>query len=157
MTRGSKKSRGRSQVSNIVVAAGGVVYRHGDIGPEIVLVARRRERLWALPKGRLEESETVEEAALREVLEETGLLTAIVSTLGTVNYSFMTSKGQHVDKTVHHFLLEPIGGNFDDHDDEFDHVGWYELYDAQRRLTHRNQLHILERVEELIVPRRRNY
>lgn len=148
----SNKSRDRSQASKIAVAAGGVVYRQRDIGVEIVLVARRRERLWTLPKGTLEKDETVEESALREVLEETGLLTVIVDTLGTVKYSFITSKGERVDKTVHHFLLEPIGGSFDDHDDEFDHVGWYDLHDAQRRLTHRNQLHILERVEQLLLP-----
>ena len=54
---------------------------------------------------------------------------------------------------MHHFLLEPIGGSFDDHDDEFDHVDWYNIHEAQRRLTHRNQLHILERAEQLIATR----
>ena len=157
MARTSKNFRDRSsQDSKIAIAAGGVVYRQGDIGSEIVLVARRKERLWALPKGTLEENETIEEAALREVLEETGLVTVIVDSLGTVDYSFMTSRGDRIDKTVHHFLLEPIGGSFDNHDDEFDHVGWYDIHDAQRRLTHRNQLHILDRVEKLILPTRQN-
>ena len=136
------------------VAAGGVIYRWGEAGPEIVLVARRRERLWALPKGTPEPRETIEETALREVREETGLETSIIEALGTVRYTFTSRDGALVDKTVHHFLLEPTGGRFDDHDDEFDHVGWYHIHEAQRRLTHRNQLHILERADQLIADRR---
>jgi len=136
------------------VAAGGVIYRWGESGAEIVLVARRREQLWALPKGTPEASETIEETALREVREETGLQTTIIEALGTVRYTFTSRSGDRIDKTVHHFLLEPTGGRFDDHDDEFDHVGWYNIHEAQRRLTHRNQLHILERADELIANRR---
>ncbi len=143
-----------ARTSRTAIAAGGVIYRWGESGAEIVLVARRREQLWALPKGTPEPSETIEETALREVREETGLVTAIVETLGTVRYSFTSRSGELIDKTVHHFLLEPTGGHFDDHDDEFDHVDWYNIHEAHRRLTHRNQLHILERADELIASRR---
>ncbi len=151
MTRASSSVDGRS--AGAATAAGGVIYRRGEDGIEIVLVARLRERLWALPKGTPEIGETTEETALREVREETGLLTEIVDVLGTVRYSFTSRGGELIDKTVHHFLLEPTGGDFDDHDDEFDHVGWYNIHEAQRRLTHRNQLHILDRAEELIAGR----
>jgi 8-oxo-dGTP pyrophosphatase MutT (NUDIX family) len=133
-----------------------VIYRQSDNGVEIVLVARLRERLWALPKGTPEAGETTEETALREVQEETGLLTEIVDVLGTIRYSFTSRSGGRIDKTVHHFLLEPTGGHFDDHDDEFDHVDWYDIHEAQRRLTHRNQLHLLDRAEELIAGRLAN-
>ena len=156
MARTSSASNDASQPPKAAVAAGGVIYREGELGTEIVLVARRREQLWALPKGTPERSETIEETALREVLEETGLQTAIIGLLGTVRYSFTSRSGGRVDKTVHHFLLEPTGGSFDDHDDEFDHVDWYNIHEAQRRLTHRNQLHILERAEQLITTRRAN-
>ena len=150
MARASNRPSGGSQRPVAAVAAGGVIYRLGELGTEIVLVARRREQLWALPKGTPESDETIEETALREVREETGLEAAIVDRLGTVHYSFTSRGGGRVDKTVHHFLLEPRGGSFDDHDDEFDHVDWYNIHEAQRRLTHRNQLHILERAEQLI-------
>lgn len=142
-----------SQPSKAATAAGGVIYRLGDLGTEIVLVARRREQLWALPKGTPEADETIEETALREVREETGLETEIVDLLGTVRYSFSSRTGTRVDKIVHHFLLIPTGGRFSDHDDEFDHVDWYNIHEAQRRLTHRNQLPILERAEQLIAAR----
>jgi 8-oxo-dGTP pyrophosphatase MutT (NUDIX family) len=127
-----------------------VVYRLGSEGIEVVLVARHREGLWALPKGTPEPEETLEETAVREVREETGLETAVLEALGTVRYYFLNRDGERVDKTVHHFLLEPTGGSFEQHDREFDHVGWYDVHEAQRRLTHRNQLHILDRAVELI-------
>ena len=143
-----------SPAPKTAVAAGGVVYRARTIGTEIVLVARLREQLWALPKGTPEADETIEETALREVREETGLEVTIVDVLGTIHYSFITRGGQRIDKTVHHFLMEPTGGRFDDHDHEFDHVDWYDIHEAQRRLTHRNQLPILDRAEQLIAERR---
>ena len=154
MARISKATDDASPSPRTAVAAGGVIYRLNGSGIEIVLVARRREQLWALPKGTPEHRETIEETALREVREETGLETAIIDVLGTVRYSFTSRSGHRIDKTVHHFLLEPTGGSFDDHDDEFDHVDWYNIHEAQRRLTHRNQLHILERADDLIASRR---
>lgn len=154
MARISNGASGAAPSPRTALAAGGVIYRVSDAGTEIVLVARHREQLWALPKGTPEPRETIEETALREVREETGLETTIVDVLGTVRYSFTSRGGTRVDKTVHHFLFEPIGGRFEDHDDEFDHVDWYDIHEAQRRLTHRNQLHILERAGELIASRR---
>jgi 8-oxo-dGTP pyrophosphatase MutT (NUDIX family) len=148
MARGS--DRNGNGAGRRAVAAGGVVYRLGSEGIEVVLVARHREGLWALPKGTPEPEETLEETAVREVREETGLETAVLEALGTVRYYFLNRDGERVDKTVHHFLLEPTGGSFERHDHEFDHVGWYDVHEAQRRLTHRNQLHILDRAVELI-------
>jgi len=153
MARTSRPADDPEFAPRTAVAAGGVIYRLGSSGVEIVLVARRREQLWALPKGTPEQRETIEETALREVREETGLETAIIDLLGTVRYSFISRSGDRIDKTVHHFLLEPTGGSFENHDDEFDHVGWYNIHEAQRRLTHRNQLHILERADQLIATR----
>lgn len=139
--------------STRAVSAGGVVYRRTAHLIEVVLVSRPQEQLWALPKGTPDAGETIEETALREVREETGLEIAILDPLGQVRYTFTSRNGVPVDKVVHHFLMEPTGGSFDDHDHEFDHVDWYDIHEAQRRLTHRNQLHILDRAAELIAMR----
>lgn len=135
------------------VSAGGVVFRRARHGIEIVLVARPREGLWALPKGTPEPGESITETALREVSEETGLQVEIAEPLGTVRYQFTDRDGQLVDKTVHHYLLEPVGGDLDDHDAEHDLVRWYDIHEAERLLTHRNQLHILDRAAECIEQR----
>lgn len=130
-------------------SAGGVLYRHGDEGVEVVLVGRRRERLWALPKGKPDGDEDVRQTALREVREETGIEARIEETIGEVTYWYTGPDGLRVHKKVIYFLMQPVGGDMDAHDHEFDDVVWVHLSEAERLLTHRNQLHILRRVAEL--------
>ncbi len=126
------------------------MYRVGAEGPEIVLVSRRSPVLYALPKGTPDPGETDEETALREVREETGLQVRSLGQVGDVHYWFTDPDGTRVDKTVHFFLMEPTGGALEDHDHEFDEVGWYHLAEAERLITHKNQAHILHKAAELI-------
>jgi len=132
------------------VAAGGVVFREGDEGIEIVLVSRRASGLFALPKGKVDPGESIEETALREVREESGLVAEILQPLGEVRYWFSDDLGERVDKVVHFYLMRPTGGDMADHDHEFDDVAWFHLAEAERLLTHKNQMHILHRAAELI-------
>lgn len=136
------------------VAAGGVVYRRREGRVEVVLVARRRANLWVLPKGRPEPGETLEQAALREVAEETGLRVEIVAEVGSDHYSFdPPGEEVRVKKVVRHYLMEPRGGNLNMHDDEYDIVQWLDLNEACRRLTFPSQRAIVERASTLIAER----
>jgi len=135
------------------MSAGGIVYRLGRDGVEIILVGRSREQLWALPKGTPDGGESIEETALREVREETGLEVAILDHAGDVHYSFLEASGTRVFKVVHYFLMEPRGGDVAAHDHEHDIVDWFHIAEAERLLTHRNQLHVLSRAAELITAR----
>ena len=126
------------------------MFRRAEEGIEIVLVGRTSERLWALPKGTPDPGETIEETALREVREETGLHVRIVDTLGQVEYWYTAPDGERINKTVHFYLMEPIGGSTADHDHEFDLVEWRHVTEAERLLTHRNQLPLLHRAWEQI-------
>ncbi len=134
------------------VSAGGVVFRRGDHGIEIVLCGRANEKLWALPKGTPEPGESIEETALREVREETGLGVEIVGDLGSIAYVFARlSQGVRFEKTVHHFLMRPDGsGSVDAHDHEYDRVEWFAVGEALRLMTHRNEATIVRRALEVI-------
>jgi 8-oxo-dGTP pyrophosphatase MutT (NUDIX family) len=130
------------------VAAGGVVYRRQNGSIEVVLVGRQADRLWALPKGKPNAGETIEQTALREVSEETGLQVELADAgeLGAIRYSYVDPQdGRRVDKEVHHFLMEPTGGDVAQHDHEHDVVGWYDVHDALRRVTYPNERRVLER------------
>lgn len=137
------------------VSAGGVVYREGERGIEVLLCGRERERLWALPKGTPEIGETLEETAVREVREETGLAVEIEEDLGTIEYRFARpAQGVLFDKTVHHFLLSPTGsGSLDTHDAEYDRVEWFEIDEAMRMMTHRSEEQIVRRALDAIEAR----
>jgi 8-oxo-dGTP pyrophosphatase MutT (NUDIX family) len=93
---------------------------------------RRRSReavTWTLPKGTPDPGESVEETALREVAEETGLEVRIVEPLPSIEYAFVQD-GTRIHKTVHYFLMEPTGGDLSRHDHEFERVRWVPFDEA---------------------------
>lgn len=118
-------------------SAGGIVIRYLDSVPHFVVGRRRRERdvqTWTLPKGTPETGETLEETALREVREETGLQVKITSPLDSIHYTFV-QRGTRIHKTVHYFLMEPVGGDMQDHDHEFEEVRWISFDEAPGLLS----------------------
>jgi 8-oxo-dGTP pyrophosphatase MutT (NUDIX family) len=129
------------------VSAGGVVYRRSDDGVEIVLAARRTRRgdlAWGLPKGLIEPEETPEEAAVREVREETGLEAEVEASLGDIRY-FYVWEGVRVRKAVHFFLMRATGGDVSLHDHEMEDVQWFPLSVALRRATYKGEREVLQR------------
>jgi 8-oxo-dGTP pyrophosphatase MutT (NUDIX family) len=132
-------------------SAGGVVYRRTPDGPEIVLAHRRSPSLWALPKGTPAAGETLEETAVRETAEETGLAVEIEMPIGSISYVF-TRGSTRYDKTVHFFLMRPVGGDLEDHDHEFDDVRWLPLSEALRLMNYPTERRVVEQAEELLAP-----
>jgi len=134
------------------LSAGGVVYRHGPEGVEVVLCGRSWERLWALPKGTPDPGESIEQTAEREVREETGLGVRIVADLGFIEYEFSRpAEGVRYEKRVHHFLMQPDGtGDTRAHDHEYDRVEWFPAGVAMRLLTHANERDVLQRALDVI-------
>ena len=118
-------------------SAGGIVVRYEAGRPQLVVGSRRRERdirTWTLPKGTPDRHETTEETALREVAEETGLEVRITGPLDSIRYTFVQS-GRRIHKTVHYFMMEPVGGDLARHDHEFDEVRWIDFDEAPAVLT----------------------
>jgi 8-oxo-dGTP pyrophosphatase MutT (NUDIX family) len=140
------KTSRRSTRSARATSAGGIVIRHGPSGPEIILGKRRRAGdgvSWTLPKGTPAGDESVEQTAIREVAEETGLEVRIVGPVGPIEYYF-TQNGTRIHKTVHYFLMEATGGSLAAHDHEFDDVRWVELDEALRMITFPTEREIVE-------------
>ena len=119
------------------VSAGGVVLRGSGGDAEVVIVAPRRG-VYALPKGHPDAGETMEQAATREVREETGLLAEPVGKLGEVRYWY-TLAGERVLKAVTFFLFEYRSGSVDDHDDEVESAEWVRLEEAPGLLSYKGE------------------
>jgi 8-oxo-dGTP diphosphatase len=114
-----------------VEAAGGVVLRPGEDGIELCVVHRPRYGDWSLPKGKLDAGETFEEAALREVEEETGLRCELGRELQSSQY--VDSKGR--PKIVRYWLMEAVDGEFQPND-EVDELRWMTPHEAVDALTY---------------------
>ena len=127
------------------VSAGGVVVMDGAFGPEVMICGRDSDGVWGLPKGTPDEGESLEEAALREVSEETGLKVEIVKKVGVVEYWF-AHEGVRYHKWVHHYLMRSTGGNTANHDAEYDRVEWVPIDEAIRTLTFDNDKNMVRQV-----------
>jgi 8-oxo-dGTP pyrophosphatase MutT (NUDIX family) len=116
----------------LATSAGGIVVSADRARPSLVVGMRRRARdavTWTLPKGTPDPGESVEETALREVAEETGLSVRIIEPLPSIEYDFFQD-GQRIHKTVHYFLMAPTGGDLSRHDAEFERVRWVPFDEA---------------------------
>ncbi|MGF0310649.1 NUDIX hydrolase [Rhodococcus sp. 14-2483-1-1] len=99
---------------------------------------RRGRLLWSLPKGHIEQGETAEQTAMREVAEETGIRGTVLASLGSIDYWFVT-EGRRVHKTVHHYLLRFLGGELSDEDLEVTEVAWVPLSELPSRLAYADE------------------
>jgi 8-oxo-dGTP pyrophosphatase MutT (NUDIX family) len=127
------------------VSAGGVLVRDGQVAA-IVPVRRAAggRKVLALPKGHVDEGETAEQAALREVREETGMTGELVEELGEVRYWYQRN-GRKIAKLVTFFLFEYRSGSTADHDGEVEEVRWLPLDEAARELSYKGERQMVER------------
>src|SRR2546423_6101252 len=144
-------------------SAGGVVFRlvpmrsndqeafvpASDLAVEVALVGRSHAGIWTLPKGTPQPGETIEQVAVREVQEETGLKVRLIAYIGSISYSFVRDQIRY-QKQVRHFLMEAIGGDTALHDQEYDLVEWFAISEACRRLTYQNEVNILYQAEDVL-------
>lgn len=126
-------------------SAGGVVVRGDDVAV-IVPVKRAADgsRVLGLPKGHPDGEESPEQAATREVREETGLHAELIAPLGDVHYRY-ERKHRTVRKRVAFFLFEYRSGSLDDHDHEIDEASWMPLRRAAEELTYAGEREMVQR------------
>jgi ADP-ribose pyrophosphatase YjhB (NUDIX family) len=147
-TKNSKPKTPYAKRVDEVSAGGLVVDTTGKLG---LLIGRRDlkdisgERiLWSLPKGHIEEGETPEQAALREVQEETGIESIIEKSLGVIDFWFMAG-GKRIHKTVHHYLFRESGGLLAPQESEVDEVAWFPLSEIVERLAYPDEKKLIAR------------
>ena len=130
-----------------------MLYRlDGEGAIEVVLASRRTRKgdlAWGLAKGGIEPGETREEAAIREVREETGLEAEIEADLGDTKYIYVW-EDVRIRKTVHFFLMRHTGGDVEDRDDEMEEIRWFPLERARKRAAYRGERDVLARAAELL-------
>ena len=124
-------------------SSGGAVLTFRDGVPYVALIATRGRLRWGLPKGAVSEGETSEQAALREVQEETGLEAVIVKPLDTIEY-FFRAGGTLIRKTVDFYLMNYVSGTLTPQLSEVDDVQWVELSEAIQRASFDSEKKLLE-------------
>jgi 8-oxo-dGTP pyrophosphatase MutT (NUDIX family) len=138
-------------------SAGGVLVRSIRGRPHVAAIRPQgRSGIWALPKGKIDAGESAAEAAVREVLEETGVEGRLVEKLGDVRYTYTAtwegSKGERIFKVVSFFLLAAGRGRIDEIDEamriEVDEARWLPLDEAPRLLTHKGEREMVAKAVE---------
>jgi 8-oxo-dGTP pyrophosphatase MutT (NUDIX family) len=120
---------------------GGVVVRGDEV---LVITPTGKRRVSGLPKGGANQGETGEQAATREVREETGVTAKVREPLGDVNYWYRRG-GRRVYKTVHFYLCDYVSGSTDDHDHEVEEARWIPLGEARTALSYPGERALIER------------
>ncbi len=126
-------------------SAGGVVVAGGQV-ITIVPVKRAADggRVLGLPKGHPDGDETPEQAATREIAEETGVRAELLEELGDVEYRY-ERRGRSIRKTVRFFLFRYVSGDLADHDHEIEEASWMGLAQAARELTYAGEREMVSR------------
>ncbi len=135
------------------VSAGGAAFRANDTGYEIAIISVNPSRRWQLPKGLFDAGETPETAALREVREEAGIETELLTKIETIEYWYVgDNRGERVrfHKFVHFFLLKYIAGDVWNHDFEVAEARWVKAEEASELLAFKSEREIVEKAIKMI-------
>jgi 8-oxo-dGTP diphosphatase len=158
-----KKQAGKSTTTSTTnvatldqVSAGGAAFRWQNSVPEIAIVLMKPKLRWQLPKGIVDPGESPEITAVREVREEAGIETDLLSLIETIEYWYRSTKyGKPVrfHKFVHFYLLSYRSGNVADHDHEVAEAKWVSFDKAIEMLAFKSERDVVEKAREMVLKR----
>jgi 8-oxo-dGTP pyrophosphatase MutT (NUDIX family) len=135
------------------LSAGGVAFRTLEGQIQVVLISVGEPVRWQLPKGTVDEDETIEAAALREVQEETGVSAELIGLIDVIEYWFYGMRGGRrvrFHKFVHFFLMRYISGDVTRHDHEVNEARWFEIDEAQKILAFDTERELVNQAKQMI-------
>jgi 8-oxo-dGTP pyrophosphatase MutT (NUDIX family) len=155
MTKSPDKPAKKPEIQTVKqVSAGGVAYRQTDSAWEVAIVAVNPSGRWQLPKGLVDEGESPETAALREVREEAGIEAELVEKIETIEYwYFGMQSGERVrfHKFVHFFLMKYVSGDVANHDHEVSESRWVKIDEAVKMLAFKSERETVSKAKDLLV------
>lgn len=131
-------------------SAGGIVYKKEKDQTFVLVTQHSAHHGWVFPKGLIDNGESKELTALREVKEEGGVEAKIIKELSPVEY-FYKLEGQTIKKKVTYFLMEYISGDIQDHDWEMEAADWLELDKVEDRLTYKTDKQVFQKAQKLLL------
>ena len=126
-------------------SAGGIVFN--DKG-EVLVTQHSQNKHWSFPKGLIDPGQTTEEAALREVREEGGIVAEITGKVGYSKYVY-TFNNEKIFKVVTYFLMKYVSGDTKDHDFEVSDLGWFKPEDALKQLSFSQDKDLLKKAVKI--------
>ena len=158
MTKSPDKSKEKTEEKPVIqtveqISAGGAVFHQTDSALEVVIVAVNPSNRWQLPKGIVDEDETPEIAALREVREEAGIEAELIELIEKVEYwYFGTQSGERVrfHKFVHFYLMKYVAGDVANHDHEVSESRWVNPEEAIKMLAFKSEKETVEKAKDLL-------
>jgi len=130
-------------------SAGGLVLKHRAGVYDGLIIGRMLPRIWSLPKGHVEPNEGAEDAATREVFEETGIAAAIIEKLADIRYWFYRNRVKH-SKVVHFYLMRYKSGEPVPQLGEVDETTWLPLDELSAVLTHLNERRLVQLAQTFV-------
>lgn len=139
--------------TELQVSAGGVGFRRRDARIEVALISTGARPRWQLPKGIVGKNEREEDAAQREVREEAGITTELITLIEKIEYWYFATRRDgrvRFHKHVNFYLLRYVSGDTSDHDHEVNEARWVEIGEAQKMLAFKNEKNVVARAQQMI-------
>lgn len=133
-------------------SSGGLIFKKKNKLIEIALIAIKNGNIWTIPKGLIDKGETAEEAAIREIAEETGLHGEIIKYIGEKSYWFyMKDTNIKCKKTVVYYLLKYLNGEVKDHSWEVDEAKWFNIDEAILKASYKSDKEIIKKAKDYLL------